>query len=64
MAGALGIRLSGPRIYDGVAVDEHWVGDGTSELAARDIRAALKLYRVACGVQIAVLALLVFGLLW
>jgi adenosylcobinamide-phosphate synthase len=64
MAGALGIRLSGPRSYDGVAVDERWVGDGTSELTARDIRAALKLYRAACGVQIAVLALIVFALLW
>jgi adenosylcobinamide-phosphate synthase len=64
MAGALGIRLSGPRIYDGVATDERWVGDGTSELTARDIRAALKLYRAACSVQIAVLALLVFALLW
>jgi adenosylcobinamide-phosphate synthase len=64
MAGALGIRLSGPRSYDGVAVDERWVGDGTSELTARDIRAALKLYRAACGVQIAVLALIVCALLW
>ena len=31
MAGALGIRLSGPRIYDGVAVEERWVGDGNSD---------------------------------
>ena len=41
MAGALGIRLSGPRIYDGVAVEERWVGEGNSELVARDIRDAL-----------------------
>jgi adenosylcobinamide-phosphate synthase len=58
MAGALGIRLSGPRIYDGVAVEERWVGEGRSELAARDIRLALRLYRTACGLQIAVLALI------
>ena len=45
MAGALGIRLSGPRIYDGVPVEERWVGEGRSELTAADIRAALKLYR-------------------
>ena len=35
MAGALGIRLSGPRIYDGVAVEERWVGEGRSELTAK-----------------------------
>jgi adenosylcobinamide-phosphate synthase len=62
MAGALGIRLSGPRIYDGVPVDERWVGDGNSDLAAKDIRRALKLYRTACGVQIAVLVVIVLGL--
>ena len=62
MAGALGIRLSGPRIYDGVAVEERWVGEGNSELGARDIRLALKLYRMACGMQIAVLAVIALGL--
>ena len=36
MAGALGLRLSGPRIYDGVPVDERWVGDGRSELVVAD----------------------------
>ena len=62
MAGALGIRLSGPRIYDGVPVDERWVGEGKSDLTAKDIRRALTLYRTACGLQVAVLALMVFGL--
>jgi adenosylcobinamide-phosphate synthase len=62
MAGALGIRLSGPRIYDGVRVEERWVGDGRSELTATDIRDALKLYRTACAVQIAVLVLIVLSL--
>ena len=65
MAGALGIRLSGPRIYDGVPVEERWVGEGRGELAAKDIRRALKLYRTACAVQIAVLVLIVLRLgLW
>ncbi len=59
MAGALGIRLSGPRIYDGVEVAERWVGEGRNELTARDIRAALDLYRAACGLQIAALVVLV-----
>jgi len=62
MAGALGIRLSGPRIYDGVPVEERWVGEGRSELTAKDIRAALTLYRTACGLQIAVLVLIVLSL--
>lgn len=60
MAGALTIRLSGPRIYHGVPVQEPWVGEGESDLTAAHIRAALKLYRVACGLQIvALLALMV-----
>ena len=62
MAGALGIRLSGPRIYDGVPVEERWVGEGRSELTAKDIRTALKLYRMACALQIAVLVLIVISL--
>jgi adenosylcobinamide-phosphate synthase len=62
MAGALGIRLSGPRIYDGVLVEERWVGEGRSALTSKDIRAALKLYRTACALQIAVLILIVVSL--
>ena len=59
MAGALGARLAGPRVYDGEIVEDHWMGDGRSDLKAGDIRSALRLYRTACGIQIAVLALLV-----
>ena len=59
MAGALGIQLSGPRIYDGVEVAERWVGEGRRDLGAHDIRAALDLYRAACGLQIAALVLIV-----
>jgi adenosylcobinamide-phosphate synthase len=58
MAGALGFKLVGPRLYDGEAVDGHWMGDGRSELAVDDIRAALRLYRTACTVQFAVLGIL------
>ena len=58
MAGALGVRLAGPRVYHGVEVDDHWMGDGRSELAAGDIRAALGLYRLACALQIVVVAAL------
>ncbi|HYD06244.1 MAG TPA: adenosylcobinamide-phosphate synthase CbiB [Reyranella sp.] len=58
MAGALGLRLMGPRSYDGERIAGDWMGDGRFALKAADIRTALKLYRAACGVQLAVLALL------
>lgn len=58
MAGALGIRLAGPRVYGGVKVDDRWMGEGRADLTAADIRAALGLYRVACIVQVAVVAIL------
>src|SRR5262249_22559084 len=41
MAGALGVRLMGPRSYDGEIVDETWIGNGRTELKANDIRTAL-----------------------
>ena len=58
MAGALGLRLNGPRIYDGELTDHPWVGDGRAEATAADIRAALRLYRIACALQIILLAIL------
>ena len=58
MAGALGFKLAGPRVYDGVAVDDAWMGDGKADLTVADIRRALALYTTACVVQIVVLAAL------
>ncbi|ASG24657.1 adenosylcobinamide-phosphate synthase CbiB [Nitrospirillum viridazoti] len=45
MAGALGLRLAGPRTYGDVRVDDHWMGDGRAEATAADIDAGLSLYR-------------------
>ncbi|HKY95571.1 MAG TPA: adenosylcobinamide-phosphate synthase CbiB [Kiloniellales bacterium] len=59
MAGALGIRLAGPRRYHGVLVDDGWMGDGRAELTAADIRRALALYRLAATIQFVVVAALV-----
>ncbi len=59
MAGALGVRLMGPRSYDGEIIDEIWVGTGRAELKANDIRTALRLYMAACAAQLVVLAALV-----
>lgn len=47
MAGALGLKLAGPRRYAEGLVDDHWMGDGRSEATAADIRRALKLYVMA-----------------
>ena len=59
MAGALGVRLMGPRTYDGELFEQAWMGEGRTELKAIDIRTALHLYRAACLVQMAVLVILV-----
>jgi adenosylcobinamide-phosphate synthase len=47
MAGALGIRLSGPREYEGVVAQEPWIGDGRDARPA-DIAAALGIFVRAC----------------
>jgi adenosylcobinamide-phosphate synthase len=49
MAGALGLRIAGPRVYGGVLVDDHWMGDGRAEATAQDIDRALMIYRTAFG---------------
>lgn len=49
MAGALGLRLAGPRVYGETRVDDVWMGDGRAEATAADISKALRLYRKACG---------------
>ena len=37
MAGALDIRLAGPRVYEGVPVDDPWMGSGNPNLSGNDI---------------------------
>ena len=58
MAGALGLRLNGPRVYDGEMTDHPWVGEGRTEATAADIRAALRLYRFACALELIPVAIL------
>ncbi|MGA2127873.1 MAG: adenosylcobinamide-phosphate synthase CbiB [Xanthobacteraceae bacterium] len=58
MAGALGLRLAGPRVYAGVTVDDAAMGDGRSAATAADIRAALALYRRADALLIGLVAAL------
>ncbi|MBH68248.1 MAG: cobalamin biosynthesis protein CobD [Rhodospirillaceae bacterium] len=50
MAGALGIRLAGPRYYDGILIEDAWMGDGPPSANFIDIYKALYIYCAACGV--------------
>jgi adenosylcobinamide-phosphate synthase len=56
-AGALGLRLGGPRVYAGATIDDAWIGSA-NDASAKDIRRALALYRFACGVHWAALTLM------
>lgn len=58
VAGALGLKLAGPRIYGTERVDDAFMGDGRRDATAADIRRALRLYRAACGLQLVALAAL------
>jgi adenosylcobinamide-phosphate synthase len=51
MAGALGLQLGGRRIYDGMLVDDAFMGAGRRDANAGDIRRALSLYRRALILQ-------------
>lgn len=58
MAGALGLRLAGPRVYHGEMVADAWMGEGRAAANAADIRRALLLFRVACVIEAAVIAVI------
>ena len=57
-AGALGLKLSGPRSYHGQETDDAWVGDGNPNLKADDIRRAIRLFWWSCGVMAAPILLI------
>lgn len=58
MAGALGVRLSGPRIYGTCRVEEPWLNAGARDPGAEDLARGLSLYRRAMACLALVLALL------
>jgi adenosylcobinamide-phosphate synthase len=58
MAGALGLSLAGPRVYDGVRVDDATMGSGRRDANAADIRRALALYRRADAILFVLVAAL------
>nr|WP_249815324.1 MULTISPECIES: adenosylcobinamide-phosphate synthase CbiB [unclassified Bradyrhizobium] len=61
MAGALGVRLSGPRIYHDSTTNEPWLNEGARDPLAADITDALAVYRRAMLLLAGVLAILAFA---
>jgi adenosylcobinamide-phosphate synthase len=51
MAGALDLKLNGPRVYGAELVDDVYMGNGRRNATSADIRRALVLYRRAMVVQ-------------
>ncbi len=62
MAGALGLKLAGPRVYGETLVEDAFMGDGRRDATASDIIRALRLYKAACAAQ--ALGLLLVILIW
>ncbi|MDN5001155.1 adenosylcobinamide-phosphate synthase CbiB [Bradyrhizobium sp. GCM10027634] len=61
MAGALGVRLSGPRIYHGNVTNEPWLNEGARNPLAADIVGGLAIYRRAMLLLAGLLAILAFA---
>jgi adenosylcobinamide-phosphate synthase len=55
MAGALGLKLAGPRVYGEELVGDAFMGRGRRGATAADIGRALRLFRAACVTQSLVL---------
>ncbi|MGN6311970.1 MAG: adenosylcobinamide-phosphate synthase CbiB [Xanthobacteraceae bacterium] len=62
MAGALGIKLAGPRRYAEGLVDDPWLNARGREANPADIRRALRMLVMACIVEFAIFALLTLWL--
>ncbi|MBM3546815.1 MAG: cobalamin biosynthesis protein [Alphaproteobacteria bacterium] len=64
VAGALDLALAGPRRYPEMVVNDPWVGEGRARATTDDIGAALRLYVIACLIDAALVAVVLFGVLW
>ncbi len=60
MAGALGLKLAGPRSYGGVVVLDAYMGSGRADASAKDIGRALGLASTAWLVMFALIAVCAF----
>ena len=57
LAGALGVRLSGPRVYDGEVTAEPWVNGGAPDPGPMELAEGLVVYLKAMGVMAVLIAL-------
>ncbi|MGO2958991.1 MAG: adenosylcobinamide-phosphate synthase CbiB [Acetobacter sp.] len=55
LAGVLGLRLAGPRVYAGVTVQDSWMGNGSPHATREDLDRGLVVYRRACAILILLL---------
>lgn len=55
-AGALGLRLGGPLLYSDGLLEKHWLGDGSPDATAKDIRAASRLVLYAACISVIIFA--------
>ncbi|MEQ3649349.1 adenosylcobinamide-phosphate synthase CbiB [Hyphomonas sp.] len=58
MAGALDVRLSGPRAYEGQTSNEPWLNGVARDPAPEDLTRGLALYKTACAVALGTVALM------
>jgi adenosylcobinamide-phosphate synthase len=58
IAGALGLKLNGPKVYGEAQVADAYMGNGRREATADDIRAALRLTRWAWTIMVGGLVVL------
>ncbi|WP_282602817.1 adenosylcobinamide-phosphate synthase CbiB [Paracoccus sp. PARArs4] len=58
MAGALGVRLSGPRVYADRIAEEPWLNEAARDPQAEDLARALRIYRRAVALAGVLLILL------
>lgn len=61
MAGALGVRMSGPRIYDTHVADEPWLNKTAPDPTATDLKRGMALYRRAMACMVLGLVALSLG---
>lgn len=62
VAGALGVRLLGPAMYNGVLVDKPYIGDDSRNIAAEDVKKTIKLMYYA-KTFLCVIGFVIIGLL-
>lgn len=58
MAGALNLRLGGPRLYGTTRTEGAWLGEGNENATPDDIGKALSLYRLSCFILASLLLLI------